>query len=310
MTRTRLAATLLASLALAACGGDDGSADGPPAQPGASGTATSGTANASAAKPKPRFDANRAMRLIKRQVDVYGQRPAGSAQLRRLAVELRKALPRGKFEQIPGHPRLRNVVGMLPGAAPAVVVAAHYDTEVRPKGFVGANDGAAGTAAVVEIARAMRKLKRPAGAPEIRFVLFDGEEEPRPTDDFYEDALRGSKAYAAAHASEMRSLILLDYIANRALKLPRERNSTIDLWERVVDAANRVGKGDYFTKQDAAGGFIDDHTPFLRAGVPAVDLIDGNYKYADTLKDTVDKLSVASLDAVGETVVELLRTYR
>lgn len=298
---------LLVAGLLAGCGGDD--ADPGPAAQEPAATNTAATATGSAKAPN-RFSAARAMKLVKRQIDVYGQRPAGSKQLRRLAVELRKQLPDGRFEAIPGHPRLRNVVGTIEGEQPAVLVGAHYDTEARPKGFVGANDGAAGTAALVEIARAMRSVKRPAGAPEIRFVLFDGEEEPRPTDDFYRDALRGSKAYASAHAAELRAMVLLDYIANRALKLPREQSSTVDLWGKVVDAANRVGKDRYFTKQDSPKGFLDDHTPFLRAGIPAVDLIDGNYKYADSLEDTYDKLSEQSMDAVGETVVEFLRTYR
>ncbi len=55
---------------------------------------------------------------------------------------------------------------------------------------------------------------------------------------------------------------------------------------------------------------LDDHTPFLRAGIPAVDLIDFTYRYADTTQDTIDKLDRRSLDAVGETVIELLRTRR
>ena len=54
----------------------------------------------------------------------------------------------------------------------------------------------------------------------------------------------------------------------------------------------------------------DDHTPFLRAGIPAVDLIDFSYRYADGLKDTIDKLSLASLDAVGETVFALVSELR
>ena len=55
---------------------------------------------------------------------------------------------------------------------------------------------------------------------------------------------------------------------------------------------------------------FDDHTPFLNAGIPAVDLIDFSYRYADGLKDTIDKLSVASLDAVGETVFALVSELR
>jgi hypothetical protein len=55
---------------------------------------------------------------------------------------------------------------------------------------------------------------------------------------------------------------------------------------------------------------LDDHTPFLRAGIPAIDLIDFSYRYADTVRDTVDKLSERSLDAVGESTVALMRELR
>ncbi|HEV2814095.1 MAG TPA: M28 family peptidase, partial [Solirubrobacteraceae bacterium] len=124
--------------------------------------------------PKPttdRFDEGRAFALLRRQVEVYGWRPAGSKALRALAEDLRRRMPRGRFEPLGrDHPGLRNVVGTVPGTKPAIVIGAHYDVEARPKGFVGANDGAAGTAAVVELARAFARLDRPAGAPELRFV--------------------------------------------------------------------------------------------------------------------------------------------
>jgi glutaminyl-peptide cyclotransferase len=258
-----------------------------------------------------RFDAARAFALIQTQVAV-GQRPAGSRRLRGLAERLRRQLPAGRFEDIPGHPGLRNVVGVLPGRSPAIVVGAHYDTEARPIGFVGANDSAAGTAGVVELARALRALPRQANAREVRFVLFDGEEEPPGSTDFLADALRGSKAYAAAHARDARevgALILLDYVANTGLRLPREQTSTQALWARMRAAAARVGVQAVFPPTTQTG-IIDDHTPFLERRIPAIDLIDFSYRYKDTLRDTVDKLSARSLDAVGESVLELVRELR
>jgi hypothetical protein len=252
------------------------------------------------------FDAPRAFALIRRQL-AYGQRPAGSPQLRRLAGVLRKMLPNGRFEPVAGHPALRNIVGTLPGPGPAIVVGAHYDSEYHPKGFVGANDSAAGTAAVIELAR---DLQRTSGR-EVRFVLFDGEEEGPgcPNSRFAQCALRGSRAYVAAHRREVGQMILLDYIANKGLRLPREGMSDRKLWARVRAAARSVGVGAVFppTSQTA---IYDDTTPFLRAGIPAVDLIDFSYRYADGLQDTIDKLSVASLDAVGETVYALVSELR
>ncbi len=254
-----------------------------------------------------RFNEGRAWRLVELQLR-YGQRPAGSPALRRLAERLRPLLPAGRFEKVPGR-GLRNIVGTLPGRRPGIVVGAHYDVLADPAGFVGANNGAAGTAVVLEVARAMRSLDRPAGAREIRFVLFDGEEPPHGTPeqvaDFERVGLRGSRAYVAAHPGRTGAMILLDYVGNKGLRLPREGTSSRGLWRDVRGAAQAVGAGAVFPPTTGTS-LIDDHTPFLRAGVPAVDLIDWTYP-GHAVTDTIDKLSPASLDAVGETVVQLLR---
>ena len=191
-----------------------------------------------------RFDSKAAWRLVKEQVDV-GQRPAGSPQLRRLAERLRRMLPAGRFEPVPGEPGLRNIVGTLPGPKPAIVIGAHYDTLVKPKGFVGANNGAAGTAVVVGVARALARADAAAGSREVRFVLFDGEEPaaglPEESRDFYHSGLRGSRAYVKAHPGETAHMVLLDYVGNKGLRLPREGSSSIALWSRLRSAARRVG---------------------------------------------------------------------
>jgi glutaminyl-peptide cyclotransferase len=258
-----------------------------------------------------RFDAERTWRIVEDQL-AYRQRPAGSPPLRRVARRLRALLPNGRFEPLGGEPGLRNVVGTLPGRRPGIVLGAHYDTLVKPLGFVGANNGAAGTAVVIEVARALSHVRRPPGAREVRFVLFDGEEPsaglPEESTDFYHSGLRGSRAYVARHPGRTAAMVLLDYVGNRGLQLPREGSSTPALWNRVRTAARRVGAARFFP--DATGFRItDDHTPFLRAGVPAVDLIDWSYPGHD-LSDQLDRLSRRSLNAVGETVVELLSGLR
>jgi glutaminyl-peptide cyclotransferase len=254
-----------------------------------------------------RFDGARALATARMQIDA-GQRPAGSATLRAVAEKLRAELPDGRFEPVPGQPGLRNIVGELPGPGPVIVIGAHYDTEYHPKGFVGANDAAAAVGTVVELARAIAKLPRTAVSPGVRFVLFDGEEEAAPTDDFYRDALRGSKSYVQLHAEEVRAMLLLDYMGNKGVRLPREASSTSSLWDDVRAAAKRIGVGAVFPA-GASVGIIDDHTPFLRAGIPAVDFIDWSYRYKDTVQDTYDKLSADSVDAVGETVAEVVRAW-
>jgi glutaminyl-peptide cyclotransferase len=248
------------------------------------------------------------MALVQRQVAV-GQRPAGSPQLRQLADQLRPMLPNGRFEPFPStgsQQGLRNIVGTLPGSSPAILIGAHYDSEYHPKGFVGANDSAAGTAAVIELARSLPG-ELPEDHPEIRFVLFDGEEDPPGCSDkdFEFCALRGSRAYAAAHPHQIGDMILLDYIANMDARIAREGNSSPALWEQLRKAAEEVGAEDVFP-DTTQGPVLDDHIPFLEQAVPSIDLIDFSYPYADSIEDTSDKLDPAVLDEVGETVAQLV----
>jgi glutaminyl-peptide cyclotransferase len=186
------------------------------------------------------------------------------------------------------------------------VVAAHYDTKDLP-GFVGANDGAGGTAGVLEIARALRNVK---GLPPIRFVLFDGEESPDDSADFYSTGLRGSRPYARRHAKQIRALILLDFIAEKgAMRIPRESTSNLALWSRLRAAAREVGTQTIFP-DEVSGGVIDDHTPFQRRGVPAIDLIDFTFDCWHKTCDDMSAVSARSLDLAGETVTQMLLDFR
>lgn len=249
-----------------------------------------------------RFDADRAFADLRTQVDM-GPRPAGSAASRRLARWLRARVPNGRYQRVPGG--LRNVVGSIPGRGKPIVVAAHYDTKLLP-GFVGANDGAGGTAAVLEVARALRRADRGANAPPIRFVLFDGEESPDDRRNFYRTGLRGSKHYARKHAARTQAVILLDFVAERGrMRIPRESSSDIGLWTQLRAAARKVGAGSTFP-DEATGVVQDDHTPFLRRGVPAIDLIDFTFPCWHRRCDDMSAVSARSLDRAGETVVQLL----
>ena len=250
-----------------------------------------------------RFDGARAFGLLKEQV-ALGPRPAGSRASRRLGRALRKALPRGRYQPVPGG--LRNVVGTVPGRAREhlVVVGAHYDTKDLP-GFVGANDGASGTAVATQLARTIRPREL---EPNIVFVLFDGEESPAgtPDQDFVRRGLRGSKVAARAFRTA-EAMILLDYVGEKGLRIPREGNSDPRLWARLRAAARRVGTESVFPPGEQPA-IADDHLPFSRRGVPAIDLIDFDFACFHRPCDDLSVVSESSVDAVGETVLELLRT--
>jgi glutaminyl-peptide cyclotransferase len=247
-----------------------------------------------------RFDGDAAFRLLVEQVEL-GPRPAGSELSRRLAERLRELLPRGRFQEVPGG--LRNVIGTVRGRERGfIVVGAHYDTKDIP-GFVGANDGASGTAIVTELARTIRRPRHT-----IQFILFDGEESPRgtPDEEFEEEALRGSKV-AARTFRDARAMVLLDFVGDRRLSIPREALSRPDLWRRLRAVAKRVGTERAFPPETSEG-ILDDHIPFLRVGVPAIDLIDFNFPCYHRRCDDLSAVSKRSVDAVGETVYELVRT--
>jgi hypothetical protein len=257
--------------------------------------------------PRPtvdRFDAPKAWALLVHQVQL-GPRPAGSATSRKLAAELKAALPRGSYQPVPGG--LRNVVGFVRGRDPHryVVVAAHYDTKDIP-GFVGANDGAGGTAMLVQLARTIEP--RTIG-PSVVFLALDGEEVPAGIPDrrFLEYGMRGAKVAAPVYR-KARAMILLDFVANKNLVLPRESDSDPALWERLRRAARRVGVASVFPPE-TSGPVLDDHYPFIQQGVPSIDLIDFAFPCWHKRCDDLSAVSMRSLDAVGEAMVELLRSF-
>lgn len=257
------------------------------------------------------FDGGRAFGLLREQVKDYGWRPAGSKPLHRLANRLRALMPRGRFESVPQHPGLRNVVGSIPGRLPAVLVAAHYDVEARPRGFVGANDGAAGTAAVITLARAFAKAPRPRNARALRFALFDGEEEPAGCKPFLSCGLRGSVAYAARHGDKLSAVIVLDHIAaRRGVRFSRERGSEAGLWSELRRAAYDVGVGSLFPSTETKKPVVSGHTPFAQRGLPAIDVTDAGYPQRDSRDDDLDAVAARSLDAVGEALHRLLMRRR
>jgi len=313
--RRALLAAWIAAAAIAGCGGGDEPASATATattEPASTSTTTAPADEAraeagAAGLRRDRFDSSRAWKELVRQVEL-GPRPAGSAVLRGLAERLRDALPRGRFERVPGHPGLRNVVGRIPGRTPAIAVAAHYDTKQLP-GFVGANDGAAGTAVVMELARALRKADRPENARAVRFLLFDGEEATDDSRPFEATGLRGSTAYAKRHDGELKSLVLLDFVGTKDLRIFREGLSDGPLWDTLRAAARRVGAQDAFP-----GGIrqsiTDDHAPFLERGVPAIDLIQWPYDCWHLPCDDLTQVEERSLDLTGETVYELVRTLR
>jgi glutaminyl-peptide cyclotransferase len=100
-------------------------------------------------------------------------------------------------------------------------------------------------------------------------------------------------------------MILLDFVGDRELTIRYESNSSPGLWRKLRAAARRVGALNAFPLGNQ-GPISDDHLPFIDAGVPSIDLIDFDFPCWHRRCDDMSAVSERSVDAVGETIYELL----
>jgi len=253
------------------------------------------------------FDGERAMDLVRAQV-ALGPRVPGSAAhahfLTWLQAELAAAGWTSEIQagEMLGQP-VRNVVARRDQASPAFILGAHFDSRIyadkdpsptkRGEPTPGANDGASGVAVLLELARLVD-----ADAPSTWLVFFDAEDNGRI--EGWEWIL-GSRLFTRSLEARPQAVIIVDMVGDADLHLPLEQNSDPALQAGIWETAASLGYADIFVKE-AGQHITDDHLPFLELGIPAVDIIDIDYEYWHTSEDTPDKLSAASLEAVGETV--------
>jgi glutaminyl-peptide cyclotransferase len=261
------------------------------------------------------FDSTRAYNHVRDQV-AFGPRPAGSPANARTRAYIINTLAKAGYTAVEqtfqtttpvGPVTMTNIIATLPGERPErIAIASHFDTKpINEFRFVGANDGGSSTGALLELARVMKTRPKPRFT--IEFLFFDGEEawgEWRDPNHTY-----GSRHYVTAARTSgtlagLKALILLDMIGDRALNLRRDTNSATWLTDIVWATAKRLGHGGHFL--DEPFPVEDDHIPFVKAGVPSVDLIDLDYPAWHTAGDTLDKVSAGSLQIVGDVVLAAL----
>jgi Zn-dependent M28 family amino/carboxypeptidase len=201
-----------------------------------------------------------------------------------------------------GHP-IRNVVAKRSETPAQIIIGAHYDSRMfadqdtdplQHKNHVpGANDGASGVAVLLELARAL-----PEDIPATWLVFFDAEDNGNIEG---WDWILGSREFVQNNPLQPRAVIIVDMIGDADLNIYKERNSNQVLTDEVWETAKNSGYGSKFIPE-YRHSMLDDHTPFLEAGMPAIDIIDFDYPHWHTTQDTPDKVSAESLQAVGETL--------
>jgi hypothetical protein len=318
----RLGLMLILACALYLACGNDAASPTPPSQ-----SASRPTAEPGPDKPKATtdFDGERALKHVQAQVGI-GPRPAGSAALEKtreyILRELKSYGLQVKLDEFTpqtpqGKVKMKNIIAELAGETPnLVIISSHYDTKLyKNVRFLGANDGGSSTGALLEIARVLAGANRKSRFT-YQFVFFDGEEAFCAE---WSECLNGNDhTYGSRHMVErlraekqldrVKAMILLDMIGDKDLTIPREETSSRWLVEAIWSTARELG----YTKQfpNRGSSIEDDHVPFLKAGVPAVDLIDFEYgegaqdnRYWHTPDDTLDKISARSLKIVGDVVL-------
>ncbi|MDE0260921.1 MAG: M28 family peptidase [Bryobacterales bacterium] len=250
----------------------------------------------------------RAMEWTSRFV-ALGNRPAGSAQLRRQAEMIVENLDRlsctvevDRFVAATpnGAKPMRNIVARFGAGSdrPVVVISGHYDTIAAPA-FVGANDGGSSAALLMVLAERFDR----AGQEGVWLAFFDGEEavvEWNDGDHTYGSRRLARRWAADGTVSRISALINVDMIGDRDLDVLYEGNSDAALRREVWDIASALG---YAAEFGANLGYVqDDHVSFLEVGVPSLNLIDFNYgprnSYWHTPRDSMDKLSERSFAIV------------
>lgn len=196
---------------------------------------------------------------------------------------------------------VRNIIAKT-GEGPILMLGAHYDTrliadrdpnpELRALPVLGGNDAASGAAVLLELARVIDKQ---ALQTAVWLTFFDAEDNG---DIEGWDWGVGSNRLAEELDPLPSALILVDMVGDSEQRLPFEGTSDVALRQQVWDLAAELGYEDVFVPE-LGSNIIDDHTGFLRQGVPAIDIIDFDYPYWHTTEDTCDKLSADSLQRVG-----------
>jgi glutaminyl-peptide cyclotransferase len=260
------------------------------------------------------FDSSKAFEHLRQQVAI-GPRPSGSpgnvknrdyikAQMAALGIKTTEQAFNGATPL--GPVKMVNVIATIPGRRPdRIVLASHFDTKLfRDMRFVGASDGASSTAALIELARVIKARGQLPFTIELLFL--DGEEavvEWQGTDNTYGSRHYVETAQKSGSLKSLRALILLDMIGDRNLTIRRESNSTRWLTDIVWAAAKKLGHRAFMDEETTVE---DDHIPFLKAGVPSLDIIDLDYPQWHTAQDTLDAVGARSLQVVGEVVVAAL----
>lgn len=282
----------------------------------------------------PAFDADSAYSYVKALTD-FGARVPNTDAHRRSGDWLEGKLKEFGWEVMSQKASLRafdgttlqarNIFAQInPEKPDRLLLLAHWDS--RPWAdqdsdpakhslpVVGANDGASGVGVLLEIARQLKMNNSEAAID----ILFVDAEDWGSYDDEDSWAL-GTRYFAQNPVKENykpSNAILLDMVGAPDARFGVEyfsNQSNPGLIQQVLAIAVQLGHDNYF-HNGFGGAITDDHVELIKAGIPAIDIIDyrhtPQYQGFDpnwhTSHDDISNISSQTLRAVGETVLGVI----
>ena len=260
-----------------------------------------------ASAPATEFSARRAQAILNRLVGDGVPHPTGSP-----ANDAVRARVISEFEQMGYKPEIqtgfacdeygscgtvKNVIARVEGreSGTAVLLAAHYDSV--PAG-PGASDDGAGTATVLEIARAVKSFPQPRHS--ILFLIDDGEEA----------GLLGARVFVDQHrwAKQVRAAVNVDTRGTSGPSLLYETGSANEWIVRLYakSAAHPATSSIFYTVYKQIPNDTD-FTVFKAAGVQGANFAYiGDVAQYHTPLDNFENANPASLQHDGENALPLL----
>jgi glutaminyl-peptide cyclotransferase len=203
---------------------------------------------------------------------------------------------------------LTNVIAKSSLNPPRLIIGTHYDTravsdnetysEKQLTPVPGANDGGSGTAVLLELGNKIKKSDLDAW-----LVFFDAEDQGRINN--WEWSI-GAQYFVDHLETIPEAVLIIDMIGDQNLEIYMEKNSDILLTKSVWEEAEKLGFSSFFIPKKKYS-IIDDHLPFINKGIPATLIIDIDYPYWHTTKDTSSNISQDSLKIIGTVLLSWVK---
>ena len=194
-----------------------------------------------------------------------------------------------------------------------IIIGSHFDTMPGIKNYKGANDSGSSCGVLIELARVLKNQNLNYG---IKIIFFDGEEGIK--NYIPGDGLHGSRNYSnkikqSGFYKKCKYMILLDMVGDKNLQYTIPGNTSPILLNKLLISQTKLGFENRI-KHLKNTFIIDDHVPFMKIGIPSLNIIDFHFgsknllnDYWHTSKDNINNISVESLEITGLITLQLLK---